>query len=90
MTPDKSSSARVTFSVSGRTVEWDNSFESLLEFAEAQGLDPPFSCRSGICNTCMRQVVGEVSYVTDPLDFPEPGRALICCSVPDGDLTIDL
>lgn len=82
--------ACVTFSVSNRTVEWDDTFDNLLEFAEAQGLQPPYSCRSGICNTCIREIVGEVTYVDDPLNEPEPGQALICCSIPKGDLTIDL
>ncbi len=80
----------VTFGVSGRSVAWDNSFKNLLDFAEAQGLQPPFSCRSGICSTCLRTVEGGVRYVIDPLDMPEPGHALICCSVPDGNVTLDL
>jgi ferredoxin len=89
---ERSSKSRVyvTFSVSNRTVEWDGSFDNLLEFAEAQGLEPPYSCRSGICNTCIREVVGEVTYVDEPLNEPEPGQALICCSIPNGNLTIDL
>jgi ferredoxin len=82
--------ARVTFSVSNRTVDWDESFGNILEFAEAQGLEPPYSCRAGICNTCMREIVGEVTYILEPLAEPDPGQALICCSVPDGDITLDL
>ena len=60
--------ARVTFSVTGHLADWDESSASLLEFAEALGLKPPFSCRSGICNTCMRKVEGEVrmSRATHP------------------------
>lgn len=81
---------RVTFSVTGRIVDWDESFASLLEFSEALGLEPPFSCRSGICNTCMRKLEGEVTYVEEPLAEPDPGYALICCSIPAGDVSIDL
>ena len=83
-------STRVTFSVTGRTLDWDDSSPNLLEFAETQGLEPPFSCRSGICNTCMRAIVGEVTYVQEPLAEPDPSYALICCSIPAGDLSIDL
>lgn len=90
MTKNNAANPRVTFSVSNRTVDWDDSFENLLEFAEAQGLEPPFSCRSGICHTCIRTIEGEVTYVDEPLNEPEPGRALICCSIPKGDVTIDL
>jgi len=90
MPQDEQLGARVTFSVSNRTVDWDGSFDNLLEFAEAQGLNPPYSCRSGICNSCMRDVVGEVTYVDEPLRIPAKGFALICCSVPKGDITLDL
>jgi len=90
MTEDTTKVARVTFSVTGRTVDWDGSFPNLLEFAEAQGLEPPYSCRAGICNTCTRAIVGEVTYVEEPLGEPDPGFALICCSVPDGDISLDL
>ncbi|MFA6265876.1 MAG: 2Fe-2S iron-sulfur cluster-binding protein [Pseudolabrys sp.] len=85
-----SAASRVTFSVSNRTVDWDESFDNLLEFAEAQGLNPPYSCRSGICNSCMRDIVGEVTYVEEPLREPGEGLALICCSIPKGDVAIDL
>lgn len=90
MAADEAQTPRVTFAVSGRTVDWDNSFDNLLEFAEGQGLKPPYSCRSGICNSCMRDIVGEVTYVDEPLRMPPKGCALICCSIPKGDITLDL
>ena len=37
-----------------------------------------------------RSVSGEVSYQPDPLEQPVPGSALICCSQPSGELTLDL
>jgi ferredoxin-NADP reductase len=79
----------VTFSGSGRTVAWDPTFETLLDFAEAQGLSPAFSCRAGICATCLCDLPsGEVDYVAEPLEQPEPGKVLLCCSRPRGDVTI--
>ncbi len=41
----------VTFSESGVRANWNPSFESILDLAEANGLSPDYSCRSGICHT---------------------------------------
>ena len=72
-------------------VSWLGNHESLLELAEANGLSPEFSCRAGVCNTCECSISsGDVSYLDEPLSMPEDGRALICCSIPDGDITLDL
>jgi ferredoxin-NADP reductase/MOSC domain-containing protein YiiM len=81
----------VTFVKAGLTAKWDPSLESILDLAESQGLRPPFSCRAGICHTCTSKVVeGEVEYVTEPLDMPDPGCVLICVSKPKTNLTIDI
>ena len=81
--------AMVTFKLSKLTVPWDDKCASLLELAEAHGLKPDFSCRSGICSTCISELLsGEISYFTEPLDPPEEGLALICCSRPCGDVTL--
>ena len=81
----------LSFVKAGLTAKWDPSFETILEFAEAQGLRPDFSCRTGICHTCMSKLVeGEVEYVTEPLDMPDPGCVLICCSQPRTDLVVEI
>ncbi|ODN72393.1 2Fe-2S iron-sulfur cluster-binding protein [Methylobrevis pamukkalensis] len=73
----------VTFSKAGIEAPWDPECESLLDFAEEQGLTPPFSCRGGICNTCRQTLVsGEITYFEEPLDPPEEGFLLMCCSRP--------
>ncbi len=80
----------VRFAKSGIVAAWDPSQESILALAEAQGLRPDFSCRTGICHTCVSKLVeGDVDYVTEPLDRPDPGCVLICCSVPKTDVVID-
>lgn len=81
---------RVTFVDSGITTTWDGNHRTLLDCAEAVGLNPAFSCRNGICNTCLTEIEGKVRYLEEPLDEPEPGRALLCCSVPDGPVTLRL
>ena len=81
----------VTFSSSGLQVPWLGNHESLLELAEASGLAPGFSCRAGVCNTCECSIgSGDVRYFDEPLSRPEAGRVLICCSIPDSDITLDL
>ena len=73
----------VTFAKTGVTAHWNASFDSLLDLAEAYGLSPDYSCRSGICQTCACPLVeGEVDYVLEPLESPEPDSVLICCSKP--------
>jgi uncharacterized protein len=92
--PDASSDAGdgplVSFTKSGISKSWDGGHRTLLDFAEAQGLSPAFSCRNGICGTCTCDVEGQVRYIEEPLDEPGPGKALLCCSVPDGPLRIDV
>jgi uncharacterized protein len=82
---------RVTFAKAGVSAEWDENAYSILEFAEAQGLTPAFSCRAGICSTCKsRLVAGEVAYFEEPLEELEEGEALLCCSKPVTDVVIDI
>jgi ferredoxin-NADP reductase len=81
----------VRFVRSGKTATWTAGMPSLLDFAEAQGLVPEFSCRSGVCGTCAcRLIDGAVDYDTDPLDPPAPGDILLCCARPRGPITLDL
>ena len=81
----------VTFAASGKQAAWTGGAASLLDFAEAQGLDPAFSCRAGICSSCSTRLVsGEVEYFEDPLDDPEDGHILLCCSRPKGAITLEL
>ena len=79
----------IKFSESGVTANWNPSFESILDLAEANGLSPDYSCRSGICHTCLCPLEeGEVEYVLEPLDPPDPGSVLICCSKPTTDVVV--
>jgi ferredoxin-NADP reductase len=82
---------QVTFARSGVTAGWDPACETILDLAERHGLNPDYSCRSGICQTCMCPLVeGEVEYLEDPLDEPDPGCVLICCSRPKTSLVIEV
>ena len=82
---------QVTFARSGLTVGWDPACDSILDLAERRGLNPDYSCRSGICNTCISDLTeGEVEYLEEPLDEPDPGRVLICCAKPKTSLVIEI
>ena len=73
----------VRFERSGIETTWDPAKGSLLDLAEAEGLQPDYSCRSGICQTCATRVIdGEVAYFEPPMVDPEAGMALICSSHP--------
>ncbi len=84
-------SMQIEFRKTGRSATWNESAESLLSFAEDQGLSPEFSCRAGVCGTCSVALLeGEVDYFEEPLDDPGAGRVLICCSRPKGAVVLDL
>ena len=82
---------QVIFARSGVSAAWDDAAGSLLELAEAAGLNPDFSCREGICNTCRCTIrEGAVEYTSEPLDPPPAGQVLICCSRPVGRVVLDI
>jgi ferredoxin-NADP reductase/MOSC domain-containing protein YiiM len=81
----------VAFARSGITAAWDPKFGSLLELAEACDVPVRWSCRSGVCHTCMTGLIGgSITYNPEPLERPAPGNVLICCSQPNAAVTLDL
>jgi ferredoxin len=81
----------VTFSRSGLTTSWSDTYSSILELAEACDVPTQWSCRSGVCHTCVTGVLaGEASYSTPPLEPPGQDELLICSARPTADLVIDL
>jgi ferredoxin-NADP reductase len=82
----------VTFARSGLTVRWGTGAGStLLELAEACDVPVRWSCRTGVCHTCETGVFsGDVDYDPEPVEPPEEGTALICCSCPQDDIVLDL
>jgi ferredoxin-NADP reductase len=81
----------VSFARSGITVEWDPKFESLLELAEACDVPVRWSCRTGVCHTCMTGLIsGSLTYHPEPLEKPVSGNVLVCCSQPNAEVVVDL
>ncbi len=75
--------SEVVFSESGKTLTWTPDDGTLLEFAEANDIDPPSSCLAGVCMTCMCPIQeGEVSYEDEPAGTPDEGTVLLCVAKP--------
>lgn len=83
--------SRVTFSRVGLTVRWSESYQTLLELAEACDVPTRYSCRSGVCHVCVTGLVaGSVAYPRQPLELPGRDSTLICCAAPLTDVVLDL
>ena len=81
----------VAFARSGISVAWDPKFGSLLELAEACDLPVRWSCRTGVCHTCITGLIsGSIAYQPEPLERPGPGNVLVCCSRPTANVILDL
>jgi ferredoxin-NADP reductase/MOSC domain-containing protein YiiM len=81
----------VSFARSGISAAWDPKFASLLELAEACDVPVRWSCRTGVCHTCMTGLIGgSITYNPEPLERPAPGNVLVCCSQPKAGVTLDL
>ncbi|HAA32248.1 MAG TPA: oxidoreductase [Cyanobacteria bacterium UBA8553] len=91
-TKGKVEEAEICFAKSGKTLTWRESDGTILEFAEANDINPPYSCRAGICGTCMCNInEGEVEYQETPTASIDEGSVLICISQPGTSrITLDL
>ena len=66
-------------------------YGSILEFAEACDVPTRFSCRSGVCHTCVTQLIaGTTTYTQPPLEPPPDGTVLICIAEPRDGIVLDL
>jgi ferredoxin len=80
----------VTFALSDKSIELDGA-TSLLEGGEKLGIQMPFGCRMGICQSCVLPL--ESGYVRDFRSGTEHSagdRIQTCISAASGDCTINI
>ena len=81
----------VTFARSGIAARFGTDGRSLLELADACDVPTRWSCRTGVCHTCVTPLLsGSVTYAPDPLEPPADGEVLICCARPSADIVLDM
>ena len=86
--------AKITFHMDGQTHEFDVPAEgkTILEVANENGADIPFSCQSGVCCTCMARIKeGSIAMESNmALDEEEvaEGLVLLCQSHPTSDKVV--
>ena len=80
----------VTFAKSGKQVAWQANAGTLLDFAEANGMQVDSGCRAGGCGSCQTTITsGEVTYRQTPDFDPEPGTCLLCVCTPKTSVTLE-
>jgi ferredoxin-NADP reductase/MOSC domain-containing protein YiiM len=81
----------VTFARSGITAPFGNHGRSVLDLADACDVPTRWSCRTGVCHTCITPLLsGDITYSPDPLEPPAGGQVLICCARPATDIVLDM
>ena len=87
----QNSGIEIVLGKSNARFKWDSASDSILSFLESQGIEPAFSCRAGVCGSCVQGLVsGDVEYVEEPLDDVPSGQVLLCCSRPVSSVVLDL
>ena len=81
----------VTFARSGITTAFGAGRGSVLDLADACDVPSRWSCRTGVCHTCVTPLLsGQIGYAPVPLEPPDRGQVLICCARPSTDIVLDM
>ncbi|GLP76995.1 stearoyl-CoA 9-desaturase [Mycobacterium antarcticum] len=80
----------VTFERSGKTVEADAA-TSLMDAGEQVGIQMPFGCRMGICQSCVVGLIdGHVRDLRTGTEHEPGSRVQTCISAASGDCVLDV
>lgn len=80
---------RIRFARSDLTLVWSPADGTLLEHAEAAGLQLASGCRVGQCESCALKIVsGSIRHLNRP-ELDEEDYGLVCQAVPASDLVFD-
>ena len=81
----------VTFARSGITAPFGTGRGSVLDLADACDVPTRWSCRTGVCHTCITPLLsGDITYTPAPLEPPADDEVLICSARPDTDIVLDM
>jgi ferredoxin-NADP reductase/MOSC domain-containing protein YiiM len=81
----------VSFARSGITTPFDSDQRSVLDLADVCDVPTRWSCRTGVCHTCVTPLLsGDITYAPAPLERPPDGQVLICCARPGTDIVLDM
>ncbi|GAA4752476.1 ferredoxin reductase [Gordonia alkaliphila] len=88
--PNQPITGTVEFAASGTAA--DNDGRTLLEQAEAAGLNPEYGCRMGICFSCTKVRTSGCTrnILTGELDSEADQPIQLCVNAPVGDVVVDL
>jgi ferredoxin-NADP reductase/MOSC domain-containing protein YiiM/ferredoxin len=82
---------QVSFARSGISAAFGDNWRSVLDLADACDVPTRWSCRTGVCHTCVTPLLsGSIAYNPAPLEPPADGEVLICCAQPGSDIVLDM